>query len=775
MNKHLFLSLLFCIVTLIVNADDNAKWNTLYSYSGDITQMEKIDNYVYCVTDGKLFRYDVNDSTYETYGKIYNQSIVSICAANNLSCLAIGYEDSNLQLLYEDGSSVTISGIKNTQWNVDKVINSISAYGSTIYVSTNFGIVIVDGTNHVIKKSCMLNSKVYSTCEYNGMLYAATSSGVMRASLASNIQDRNNWSSFPISANYPYTNIPFSDTEISKIVLYRGQPHFLVPGKLICVLKADGTFEKAIDWGPTGMSVYGDNLVAYKFNTIYNFSDLYTFTSGFVTLGDIHSIVPLGSGLFWTGCTGSNLSKLQLVLNNANMTVIKQNIFVRGPLSNMPFSMKYDDNSKKLVVTGGGFFWGGYNNSPQLSIYNGTNWDNLNASQINQISGITARDLSALAIDPLNANHYFASGFLDGVFEFDGSKCINFYNETNSTLESTYPTFRYIRVPTMTFDSSGNLWMTDFDVDHTIKLRTKDGTWKEYSFNELNHLVFAMPIFVDSYNHKWVGGSMKKATLFVWDDNGTFDDTSDDVYKYSENFVDQDGNALPILKVNAITQDLDGNIWIGTGIGPFKIYNSSSVGNINMVLNEVKIPRNDGTNFVDILLQNVAINDIAIDGANQKWFATETNGVYLISADGLSTVYHFTMDNSILPSNRVISIAIDKNTGLVYIGTDQGLVVFRSNYGEGKSDFSNVYVYPNPVRPEYLGDITVKGLEYNSSVKITDLNGNIINLGTSSGDTYVWDGKDIRGVRVKTGVYLVFAASEDGSKGVVSKIMVINY
>jgi hypothetical protein len=146
----------------------------------------------------------------------------------------------------------------------------------------------------------------------------------------------------------------------------------------------------------------------------------------------------------------------------------------------------------------------------------------------------------------------------------------------------------------------------------------------------------------------------------------------------------------------------------------------------------------------------------------------------VVSANGMETYHTFTKDNSILPSNNVLSLAIDPTTGKVFIGTENGLVAYMGEATEGAKDYSSVYAYPNPVRPEYDGPVTVSGLKENSTVKITDVKGNLINQGESLGGQYIWNGKNMQRNRVETGTYLVFGSSEDGLEGVVAKIMVVS-
>jgi hypothetical protein len=177
--------------------------------------------------------------------------------------------------------------------------------------------------------------------------------------------------------------------------------------------------------------------------------------------------------------------------------------------------------------------------------------------------------------------------------------------------------------------------------------------------------------------------------------------------------------------------------------------------------------------LADYLLDSERIDVIAVDGGNRKWLGTDGSGLYLVSADGLQTIHHFTRENSPLLSNKIISLALHPTTGELFIGTDKGIISYMGDAIEGKADFSNVYVYPNPVKPDYTGVITVTGLIENTNVKITDISGNLIYEGVSQGGQLSWNGKNKSGDRVSTGVYLVFGTNNDGSQSVISKIMMI--
>jgi ligand-binding sensor domain-containing protein len=238
--------------------------------------------------------------------------------------------------------------------------------------------------------------------------------------------------------------------------------------------------------------------------------------------------------------------------------------------------------------------------------------------------------------------------------------------------------------------------------------------------------------------------------------------------------TNQDGTSYTDFVPHCVAEDLDGNIWIGTNVGPFLI-EKSKITSQDEPITQVKVARNDGTDLADYLLSGVNITNIVIDGANRKWFGTENNGVYLISADNTEQIHHFTEDNSPLLSNQIKSLAMNPETGELFIGSDIGLCSYMSDATAGVDEMSkdDVYAFPNPVPSDYTGTITVRGLAYNSDVKILTVSGRLVAEGRSNGGTFTWNGRDSAGRRVASGIYMICAAKSDGSNGIVCKIAMV--
>lgn len=270
----------------------------------------------------------------------------------------------------------------------------------------------------------------------------------------------------------------------------------------------------------------------------------------------------------------------------------------------------------------------------------------------------------------------------------------------------------------------------------------------------------------------WFGNNSWTAQIVY-----SYDYKNDKLTTY-DYFVNQDGKVLDtnsgLWAFSCVVEDLDGNIWLGANMGPL-VLEPSQIDAEDPVVTQVKVPRNDGTNYADYLLDGVNISAIAIDGAGRKWFGTPGNGVYLISRDNYTQLQHFTQENSGLLSDNIESIAINNDTGEVFFGTSNGLCSYMSDVIAPSESMSknSVWAYPNPVRPDYTGPITITGLTYNADVKIVTTNGVLVAKGRSNGGIFVWDGNDLKGKRVASGIYMVETATETG-KGTVCKVAIVN-
>ena len=352
------------------------------------------------------------------------------------------------------------------------------------------------------------------------------------------------------------------------------------------------------------------------------------------------------------------------------------------------------------------------------------------------------------------------------------------HNASNSSLQSIIPGGDFIRIGGLAFDPAGNLWITNSNVAEPISVLKSDGTWKSFKAdNQLTDFNVLGKILVTRTGDKW--GIIPRANgLFAMRDNGTIDDISDDIYK-RVSIVDKYGKVIT-NDVRSLAEDHNGNLWLGTNQGilviysPYRLFTDGSVYAQPIIVPRDEPPGEDGTIPGDVLLGEQVVTAIEVDGANRKWLGTSGGGAYLVSEDGLEQVLQFNKLNSPLLSDNIIDICVDGVSGEVFFGTDKGIISYTGDAMEGSSVYSNVVVYPNPVRETYTGPIAIKGLVAETTVKIQDMGGNLVFETESLGGQATWDGTNFRGERVATGVYMIFLSNSDGSLTHVTKLLFIH-
>jgi hypothetical protein len=409
-----------------------------------------------------------------------------------------------------------------------------------------------------------------------------------------------------------------------------------------------------------------------------------------------------------------------------------------------------------------------------VHVFSGDTWSSYEGANNTLMQGVNnfgggMNDLLAVVVDPEDPGHAFVGGWDEGVVEFRNYAPYAILNATNSGLrEEINGTSGRVMVPGLCYDQDGNLWMTNASTDRPIVVYTKDGAWQNFNPGAILNGIYLVGDIVAARNgYKWVIRPRGNA-LLVFNDGGTISETSDDQYKLLNNFPGTGG--LPSQDVYCLAEDLDGQMWVGTNKGVAVFYTPEAIFNSDDYDAQQILIEQDGN--VQILLETEAVSCMVVDGANRKWIGTQTSGVFLVSPDGQEQIHHFTQENSPLPSNNITSLAIDQESGEVYIGTDRGILSYRSDATEGADDSECASVFPNPVEPTYTGPVAVTGLVRDSEVKITDISGNLVYRTTSLGGQAIWHGNDMSGNRVSTGVYLIFASDRSGTYKCNTKVLV---
>jgi hypothetical protein len=379
-------------------------------------------------------------------------------------------------------------------------------------------------------------------------------------------------------------------------------------------------------------------------------------------------------------------------------------------------------------------------------------------------------DFISIAVNPKNPKE-----IATGTFSFSPLSLLNetdtlVFDQTNSPLEPVSLGNGWSLISGLKFDSNGNLWSANGYTDRPLKLRQPNGIWSSFYLGTGAANKQTTKLEIDFDENIWMGTYANG--LVGLKHQGTLNDPSDDQY-IQLTTGDLMGN-LPSNKITAIAADFDGELWIGTDAGFAVLYNANgsfSAGAGNYDAQRILIPFEG--NYEEVL-GDVSISDIEVDGGNRKWISTANAGLVLLSQDGTEIIAQYNEDNSPLISNTIYDIEINQQTGELYIVTDKGLVSFRIDATYEDPTYETLNVFPNPVKPDYFGPITIQGIRYNSDVKVTDAAGNLIYKTMSNGGTATWNGQNLNGEKVPTGVYFFWTANNyQGGERKVAKVLVI--
>lgn len=763
------LILFFLMSFVLVQAyPQNNRW-TIYAAYHDASKCVSVGSKIYVLSDGGLYSYDYEDMdvvTYDKSGVLSDNGIFDISYCSEEKTLVIVYNNGNIDLLYDDGSVYNMTDFKNKTAG-DKTINDIYVNGKNMYMSTNYGLLIVDIAERIFSKTYTLDYGINSVAVDGNFIYAATDNGVYKGNTADNLQDKSKWSVITKNA-------------IDEFIDFNGKLYSLTSSGVFSIDKSTFAMTNISKFSAKYWSICNDMLLLSDASSLYSVG-----TDGKMTLLDGKGIrtADYAGNTYWCACGTDGLKGMSL--KDGKFTENVSSVIPDSPMRNYSYFLRMTPENR-LLVAGGSFNYNGQSFPGTLMKYENQSWTCFDEeTPIATVGKSLYVNVTDIAQHPNDSEHHFAGSASDGIFEFKDYKMVNHYDYRNSPLQSILPSSSrpnaYVWITGLEYDKDGNLWMLNNQTDTIVRILKNDGKWAALYYSEIKDIPTLDQVLFDNRGWAWINcrrttnNPVNYAGVFCVDTKGTLENTADDSRKFITRFSNQDGVAYSPDLFNCIAEDLDGNIWFGTDKGPFVTYSPEDVFDNGFYFTQVKIPRNDGTNLADYLLSDVNITCITIDGGNRKWMGTSGNGVYLLSSDGIEMIEHFTTENSPLISDNIESIAIDGSTGEVFFGTDAGLVSYLGTATDPAGSLSddNIKVYPNPVRPEYTGRIYITGLMRDTDVKIVSASGYLVNSGISVGGEYTWDGKNKSGKRVASGVYYVLAADAEGNSGAVAKILVI--
>lgn len=780
--KLKFLFFLFLIPHLFYGQDFSNDWTGHFSYL-DVSDISYGETKIFGAAENAIFVYDRNTNEVEKISTIQGlsgETISSIEYIESRGLLFIGFENGLVQIYIESSQEVrTVVDIldKPSIPPTDKRINDFYAIDNSVYISTNYGISIYNsdafefGDTYFIGQNGTL-TEVSEMVIFNDFIYAATATGLRKAAIDNpNLIDYQQWQLA--------TTISLSGIETTGDKLYG-----ISPNRRIYDLSNNSPVSLFIyPTPPLDIRYSNENLVVTIAKNIYvytgdfieNFSasaidyDNINFTSGFSDFEDDKIYVGT-SRVETTGVSGLGVIEIDI-----NDTTIFQEIHPQSPLRNNFFQVRTQANEIWATHGGHGLTFNPYQGIRRtgLSHFIDEEWNNISYDSLTSIMP-SPWALSYISINPFNTGEVYISSSIKGLIYIKDNVPETWYNEDNSTITPFFTTNYFVFASN--FDEEGALWVLNGRNINEIN-RFKDGQWTDYSLEGLinpstsnlgfSSIVFDKDknIFMGSHNYGLIGYNPMTGTI--------------------KNISETEEN-MPSPGVKTIAIDKQNQLWLGTGKGLRIVFNTSEFMEGEPEVSNIVVLDNGVPS--ELLFQQF-VTDIEVDGSNNKWVATLDTGVYYFSSDGQETIYHFTKDNSPLPTNDILDIAIDDISGQIYFATEKGMVAFNSESSVPVNDIEEAYVYPNPVRPNFNINeekIKIKGITGNVNIKITDIEGNLVTEAETrtntkfkgynleiDGGTALWNGKNMSNQTVATGVYLVLISDLDSFETRSLKLMIV--
>lgn len=781
----------------------NASWEILPRRGTTYQQIVETPQITYFLTGNSLFSLNSDNELYfySVQNKLSDSGVELIQYNWEKKYLVVAYQDGNIDLIYDDGRVVNLPDIRDAVLTVARTIRHISFGPDMFIASTMFGFVVFSDERYEVIESAMLDGKVDYTMVLDDQLVMSYDNKLYNAPLEGR---HNRLDRFTLASPYNIyhqqvakisdTKYAFNQSNMVGHVEYNKErnvfwvyqdPNSGAPARTgkLCEGNGEAFFlsnNAAVmgKWDNDG--VYSEVPVPDTFKNYSSFStkglsSVWNVVNGVISKYDLTSGTPtvLMADFIPEAVTTMNPINMlwsadnsQLYLANNNYGYIRSlsgiSDFRTDPLTvDLIADNSITDVSPIILPESGNYV---------LSQF--VSWQK--TGKTNKMVG----GIDNFAVDAFDNTRYYVANALNGLYVVKDSQVEALYTHLNSPLPYTWG----VQVKGVAVDSEGNLWVTClpngesrlYVLPHS---ETHPAPMSEWKSAPLPENVPAMDqSFLFTRDNKYLIITGHDNGVYARFLNGTLTNLNDDRSIQHLRVTDQTGASLELSTISSIVEDHNGQIWVGTSAGVMMTPDPANIMDPSFRWTRPIVPRNDGTNYGDYLLETDVIYDIAVDHSNRKWIATEASGLYLVSADGTEILEHFTMDNSPLASNMVYRVSQDPNSNKIYLGTPDGIYIYHSDASPAAEDFSEVYAYPNPVRPDYHGWITITGLMDSSLVKITDSNGNLVFQGTSEGGSLMWDGNNMMGHRVRTGVYFIFAESNDGSNtsAAVSKIMFVN-
>ncbi|MCC7297264.1 MAG: hypothetical protein IT244_02930 [Bacteroidia bacterium] len=708
----------------------------------DTRLMECAEKNIYGASEFGFFRVNLGNANIEKLGGMegfHGTSISCLSYSPSKKTMVIGYADGFIDLLNNEKEITPITGFFNKLLQGDKQIKHASFNGDFVFLSTDFGILVVDLIKGEIKDSYTSigtnggNQIVLSTAIVGDSIYAGLPDGIIAAkySPSVNLNNYTNWKRI------------FNSKPAFQLTAFADSLWFYSDSVLTFYKK--GIFKQVATQGVKTIAkiqCYNNKLYVFRPGGITSITIDGTSNSTFVNILAHGTVDPKDATWYCTGIGGG----LQKITPQGEIPFEPN-----GPSSNSVFGMTKTGETVYATAGGVNSTFGNAYNPDGFYFFSNYKWTSNPSSPF-----LTGLYDYTYAVTNTITNNTFLATHTNGLLQLKNNVPVFKHDENNSPLQRDIGS-GFIRVSGAALDADGNLWVNNFGANTPLLRLDKAGNWQAIPIDEVS----VKNLVIDENGYKWM--ILQTGGVFVFDDNKTPTNVLDD-----RSIRLTTSNGLIANEVLSLAADRNGYVWIGTAQGlnvvtnTFEVFKKPKVDRFIITVNG-----EDG-----YLLGEESINDICVDGGNRKWFATN-NGVFLIDPNGQQVIYNFDNKNSPLPNNIVYCIGQNSVSGELFFGTESGIASYRNDASEANASFSEIKIYPNPVKPDYDGLITIEGLAQDAEIRITDAAGILIYQTKANGGTATWPGTRLNGTKPNSGVLYVFGVNADGTETAMGKFVYI--
>jgi hypothetical protein len=740
-------------------------WTGYFSYVS-IKSISQGNDKIYAAAENAIFTYDLSTeeiSSISTINGLSGNPISTAYYSENNGLYVIGYENGLIEIVI-DGEDNVLKVVdildKTTIPPNMKTINHFNEYNGRLYISTGFGISVYNleslefgDTYFIGDLGSQIN--ITQTTVQGDLIYASSSENGIKSALVAdeNIIDYQQWATV---IGGGYKGIQSLGVELYAV---NNSNNILKFDLDVGFLQIDTFLYPVVDF-----RAFSGVLTITTKSSIHTFSEGYVLTNEVTSLFEYDYLLQAGyafNNSFYLGTTDLGMLIVPFNVNRALQ------VLPEGPLYNQPFTIEASPGKLWVAFGDVDLTFNPYPLTRKgISNYRNESWTNIKYDSLRDLLGVEdVNDLVFVKSNPNNPNETYMSSYQKGLLKIKNQDPTILYNETNSPLEIPGGNEALgIRLYGSDFDKQDNFWFVQSRIDKGLIKLTPEGQFQTIDISNIINAEdeLALGKLVISREGYVFFGAVSSGLV-------GYNPTTNEFNKIGEALGN--GN-LPSTDIKALAFDNQNRLWIGTRKGLRVLYSARNFFESGADIDSQPIIiLDDGVPQELLFLQS--ITDIEVDGSNNKWVSTATSGVFYLSSNGQETLLRFTSANSPLPSDTVLDISIDDADGTVYFATKDGLVAYDGTSTAPGEDLESVYAYPNPVRPNYFGNVTIDGLTAKANVKITDITGNLVFETTSQGGSVEWDTTAFGKYKVASGVYLVLITSDDNLLTKVAKIMII--